>query len=123
MVSPILQNDHYICVKVDWICGRGVDAYCVKKDEKDSLLVEVKEKGDQSKIRRAVDQIIATYKTIKEGKPKRAIIVVREEMPIRTQIDKYKQGLDVSLKIKVDILKDDNPNLNELRDLIDDISK
>lgn len=123
IVSLILQNDRYICIKVNWICDKGVNAYCIKKDDNNSLLIEVKEKGDYSNIKEAVDQIKTTYKTIREERPKRAIIVVHEEGQDNTQIDKYIQGLEVELGIKIDILRDYNPNLNELKDLIDDISK
>lgn len=49
--------------------------------------------------------------------------MVHEEGQDNTQIDKYIQGLEVELGIKIDILRDYNPNLNELKDLIDDISK
>ncbi|AWR98398.1 hypothetical protein [Metallosphaera hakonensis] len=54
------ENRKYICVKIDEVCGEGVDGYCVKKEDQgltDPFLIEIK--VSSSKIGRAKDQIIS----------------------------------------------------------------
>ncbi|WP_187152699.1 hypothetical protein [Acidianus manzaensis] len=43
---PIIQNENYIWVKLDWIFGEGADAYCVEKTKNglsNPILIEIKD--------------------------------------------------------------------------------
>ncbi len=72
----IVENEFYVCVKVDEICGEGVDGYCeVRNRQGDSFLVEVKEKPTPDKIERACKQIANTKKRMKT-KPWRTVFVL-----------------------------------------------
>ncbi|BCS91558.1 hypothetical protein L3N51_02036 [Metallosphaera sp. J1] len=119
MPRVIFYNDAYICVKVDLLCGEGVDGYCERKDGKESLLVEIKESGNPSKIKKSCDQIENTLKNMKEGKPRKAYIVVenveeRSWQQISSIIEEYEKTLDIIIE-QVCI---EDEVLNDIRDIL-----
>lgn len=145
MKIPIIENEYYLCIKLDWICNVGnllqevskackecdlrnleyvnknADAYCVRKTKNgydEPILVEIKTKGSEIKLREAINQIKGSYSRIVEGKPRKALIIVEEKIAKEPVVQALLSRAYLESGIKIEIV-DDFDTVKELKDIIE----
>jgi len=84
------ESQGYSCIKLDYVCGRGADMLCFKKElvvmanpsfRNNAFLVEIKESGTIAKYKEALDRIEKSLQSLNSDlRPRKAYIVFKERI-------------------------------------------